>query len=275
MAKIVEDVRRGSQQLTQPLPHASCRLTTPRRPARARLFGEKYGDEVRVVSMGRMDGNQQFSVELCGGTHVKNTAEIGAFRIVSEGGVSSGVRRIQAVVGAEAEKLAESERRTIEQLAQMMKAAPAEVVERVQKLLTENQALNTELGAMRKKLAMGGGGDKSSDAEQVGNVKFIGKIFDDLPAKDLKPLADQFKQQLGSGVVVLMTKADGRASLVVGVTEDIIGKVSAVDLVRVGAEALGGKGGGGRPDMAQAGGPNTDDVIAALDDIKQTLFRVA
>lgn len=276
MAKIIADVRAeigsNSSITTRVMSLDEARETG----ARA-LFGEKYGDEVRVVTMGRNDvaTGRAYSIEFCGGTHLKNTAEIGAFRIVSESSVSSGVRRIQAVVGAEAEKLAESERATIEQLAQLLKSSPAEVPERVQKLVQENHLLNTEIGSLRKKVAMGGGGGATNDVEQVGSVKFIGKTFDDLPAKDLKPLADQFKQQLGSGVVVLMTKAEGRASIVVGVTDDLTAKLSAVDLVRVGAEALGGKGGGGRPDMAQAGGPNQDDVTQALDSIKQTISRVA
>lgn len=243
------------------------------------LFGEKYGDEVRVVSMGEIDQNgKAWSVELCGGTHVKNTGEIGAFRIVSESGVSSGVRRIQAVVGAEAEALAERENALLGQLAAQLKANPLELPERLQKLLTENQELRTELGSLRKKIAMGGmgGGAASNDSvEQAGGFKFLSKIFDDLPAKDLKPLADQFKQQLGSGVVVLLTKAEGRASLVVGVTDDVTAKVSAVDLVRIGAEALGGKGGGGRADMAQAGGTDMDAAPEAMAQIKAHLAKIA
>lgn len=243
------------------------------------LFGEKYGDEVRVVSMGSKDAKgKAYSVELCGGTHVKNTGEIGAFRIVSESGVSSGVRRIQAVVGAEAEALAEKENALLNQLAAQLKTTSAELPERLQKLLLENQELRTELGTLRKKAALGnlgGGGASSNAVEQAGAFKFLSKTFDDLPAKDLKPLADQFKQQIGSGVVVLLTKAEGRASLVVGVTEDVTAKVSAVDLVRIGAEALGGKGGGGRPDMAQAGGTDIDAAPQAMEQIKQHLAKIA
>jgi alanyl-tRNA synthetase len=241
------------------------------------LFGEKYGDEVRVVSMGSPDDNgKSFSVELCGGTHIKNTGEIGAFRIISEAGVSSGVRRIQAVVGAEAELLAAKENALLNQLANQFKTTITDLPERVQKLIAENQELKTEIGSLRKKVALGGGGAAQSDAsEQAGMFKLLAKSFDDLPAKDLKPLADQFKKQLGSGVVVLLSKAEGRASLVVGVTDDITAKVSAVDLVRVAAEALGGKGGGGRPDMAQAGGPDANAADSAFDQIRQHLAKIA
>jgi len=241
------------------------------------LFGEKYGDEVRVVSMGTLGGNgKAWSVELCGGTHARNTGEIGAFRLVSENGVSAGVRRIQAVVGQEAEALAEKENALLQQLAGMFKTTITDLPERVQKLMAENHALNTELGSLRKKLALGGGASgPANDVEQVGSVKFIAKTFEDLPAKDLKPLADQFKKQLGSGVVVLFTKVGGTASMVAAVTEDLSGKINAVDLVRIGAEALGGKGGGGRPDMAQAGGPNANSVPEAVNQIRQSLAKTA
>jgi alanyl-tRNA synthetase len=281
MAKIIEDVRNEIQSNSAVVTRVMTLEEAQQTGARA-LFGEKYGKEVRVISMGQFDPqiNKPYSVEFCGGIHVKNTAEIGAFRIISESSVSSGVRRIQAVVGVEAEKLAEAERDVLTGLAQILKAAPAEVTERVQKLLAENHQMNTEMGSMRKKIALGGMGasgqnSSNQDFEHVGNLKFIGKTFDDLPAKDLKPLADQFKLQIGSGVVVLITKADGRASLVVGVTDDLSARVSAVDLVRVGAEALGGTGGGGRSNMAQAGGPNVDDAHQAMDNIRKTVLSVA
>jgi alanyl-tRNA synthetase len=240
------------------------------------LFGEKYGDEVRVVSMGGTDENgRTYSIELCGGTHAKNTGEIGAFRIISESGVSAGVRRISAVVGAEAEALAEKENALLQQLAGQLKTTPQDLPERLQKLLAENQELRSELGTMRKKIAMGAGSNDAEKPEQIGNVQFFSKTFEDLPAKDLKPLADQFKQQLGSGVVVLLTKAGETASLVVGVTADINAKINAVDLVRIGAEALGGKGGGGRPDMAQAGGPDANAAASAITAIKDHLAKIA
>ncbi|HEY1096429.1 MAG TPA: alanine--tRNA ligase, partial [Alphaproteobacteria bacterium] len=234
------------------------------------LFGEKYGDEVRVVGMGTNDATgRAYSIELCGGTHAKNTAEIGAFRIISEGSVSSGVRRIQAVAGITAEKMAEDELALLEKTASLFKAQPEILFDRVQKLIEENQSLNTEIGTLRRKVAMGGGGG-AQEIEQVGHVKFVAKTYDDLPVKDLRPLADELKQQIGSGVVVVLTKESGRASIVVGVTSDLTDTISAVDLVNAGAEVLGGKG-GGRPDMAQAGGANLDQMSEAIDKIRQKL----
>jgi alanyl-tRNA synthetase len=275
LAKVTKAVRAQIRSNT-PITTRVMSLDEARETGARALFGEKYGDEVRVVSMGGIDKNgKAYSVELCGGTHAKNTGDIGAFRIVSETGVSAGVRRIQAVVGAEAEALAEKENALLNQLAGQLKTTPTELPERLQKLLAENQELRTEMGSLRKKVAMGGGAASNDAIEQAGSFKFITRIFDDLPAKDLKPLADQFKQQLGSGVVVLQTKAEGRVSLVVGVTEDIMAKVSAVDLVRIGAEALGGKGGGGRPDMAQAGGTDIDAAPQAVEQIKLHLAKIA
>lgn len=275
MARITEAVRKQIRNNTG-INTRVMSLDEARETGARALFGEKYGDEVRVVSMGDISGNgKAYSVELCGGTHAKNTGDIGAFRIVSESGVSSGVRRIQAVVGSEAEALAEKENALLNQLAAQLKTTTAELPERLSKLLAENQELRTELGTLRKKIAMGGGAASNDAAEQAGAFKFLSKTFEDLPAKDLKPLADQFKQQLGSGVVVLLTKAEGRVSLVVGVTEDVTAKVSAVDLVRIGAEALGGKGGGGRADMAQAGGTDIAATSDAVEQIRQHLAKIA
>lgn len=235
------------------------------------LFGEKYGDEVRVVSMGSVDDNgRTYSIELCGGTHVKSTGEIGAFRILGENSVSSGVRRIQAVVGITAEKMAEQERDTLEKASGLFKVQPEQLYERVQKLLDDNQALNTEIGNLRRKVAMGGGANDAQAVETIGNVKFIAKSFDDLPAKELRPVADQLKQQIGSGVVAVSVIENDRVSLVVAVTNDLVATISAVDLVNAGAEVLGGKG-GGRPELAQAGGANTDQIQAAMDKIRAKL----
>lgn len=235
------------------------------------LFGEKYGDEVRVVSMGDADENgRTYSIELCGGTHVKSTGEIGAFRLIGENSVSSGVRRIQAVVGITAEKMAEAERDTLEKAAGLFKVQPELLYERVQKLLDDNQSLSTEIGNLRRKVAMGGGANDTQAIETIGNVKFIAKTFDDLPAKELRPVADQLKQQIGSGVVAVSVIENDRVSLVVAVTNDLTGTISAVDLVNAGAEVLGGKG-GGRPELAQAGGANTDQIQAAMDKIRAKL----
>jgi alanyl-tRNA synthetase len=234
------------------------------------LFGEKYGDEVRVVSMGADDGTH-FSTELCGGTHVRRTGDIGAFKIISEGAVAAGVRRIEAVTGQAAlDYLSEQEERLV-QVAATLKVSPSDVPARVASLIEERRKLERELAEARKALATGGGSAAKPEAEEVNGVKFVGKVLDGMPPKELKGMADELKKQLGSGVAVVISGNEGKASIVVGVTDDLIGKLSAVDLVRVGSEALGGKGGGGRPDMAQAGGPDAskaDDAIAA---IKQSL----
>ena len=260
------------------------------------LFGEKYADEVRVVAMGTIEKNslspggegrgeggieKPFSVELCGGTHVKKTGDIGAFKITSEGALSSGIRRIEAITGDNVVKF-ENEKQ----------AAQQEVLDR---LSSENQKLRDELTALGGKAEEGtpsdeealikqnkklqkeiadlrraqGAQDSEGDIKEINGVKFVGKVLDGFPPKDLKPMADDLKQKIGSGVVVLVATNDGKASIVVGVTNDLTDRYNAVDLVKIGAEALGGKGGGGRPDMAQAGGSDVskaDDAITKLKD---------
>ena len=234
------------------------------------LFGEKYGDEVRVVSMGA-DDDRFFSTELCGGTHVRRTGDIGAFKIVSEGAVAAGVRRIEAVTGQAAlDYLSEQEGRLV-QVAATLKVAPSDVPARVASLIEERRKLERELAEARKALATGGGGSARPEAEEVGGVKFVGRVLDGMPPKELKGMADELKKQLGSGVAVVISGNEGKASIVVGVTEDLVGRLSAVDLVRVGSAALGGQGGGGRPDMAQAGGPDASKADEAIAAIKQSL----
>ncbi len=245
------------------------------------LFGEKYEDEVRVVSMGRQQGNKTFSVELCGGTHVAKTGDIGTFKITSEKALSSGVRRLEAVTGSrvqaylnekEGQKQDVLDRLSAEnaKLRAEMKslggaatgAAPADAAE----IEKENKKLQKEISDLRRQQAAEGGSD--ADIKTIGGLKFTGRVLADFPAKDLKPMADDLKAKLGSGVIALVATSDGKASLVVAVTSDLTGKVSAVDLVKIGAQALGGQGGGGRPDMAQAGGPNADaanDAVAAIE----------
>ncbi len=236
------------------------------------LFGEKYDDEVRVVSMGRQEQgqNKPFSVELCGGTHVGRTGEIGLFKIVSEGAVGSGVRRIEAVAGSTALNYYNSQENKLFEAAAVLKANPSDVVERVKALIDEKKKLEQELTALRRKLATGGA-DEGSAAKEIGGVKFVGKVLEDVPAKDLKPMADDLKAKIGSGVVALISKEEGKASIVVAVTSDLTSKINAVDLVRIGAEALGGKGGGGRPDMAQAGGPDAGAANDAIAEIEKKL----
>lgn len=235
------------------------------------LFGEKYGDEVRVVSMGTglhgAKANRAYSVELCGGTHVAATGEIGLVRIVSESAVGSGVRRLEALTGEAARAyLAEQDER-VKTLATVLKAQPSEVLARVEALVDERRKLERELTEAKKKLALSGGSTGGDDGvRDVAGTKYLGKVVTGVEPKDLKSLADEGKKSLGSGVVTFVgVSADGKASAVVAVTEDLTGRFSAVDLVRRASEALGGKGGGGRPDMAQAGGPDGSKATDAIE----------
>ncbi|MBU0802054.1 MAG: alanine--tRNA ligase [Alphaproteobacteria bacterium] len=237
------------------------------------LFGEKYGDEVRVVSMGTgLEGDKAgkpYSVELCGGTHVSATGDIGLVRLVHEGAVAAGVRRIEALTGEAARQYLDEQDRRLKSAAAVLKVAPADVPGRVEALLEERKKLERELSETRKKLALGGTGDSGGSAsETVAGVGFLGKSVSGVAPKDLKSLADAGKTSLGSGVVVFVgASEDGKASVVVAVTDDLTGRFTAVELVRVASAALGGQGGGGRPDMAQAGGPDAskaDEAIAAV-----------
>ena len=238
------------------------------------LFGEKYGDEVRVLSMGRTGGaGKNYSVELCGGTHVTATGDIGVFRIVSESAVSSGVRRIEALTGEGARQWLVAREDALKSAASLLRSTPEEVEGRVAALLDERKKLERELADAKKALALGGGGGAKAETadEEVGGVKFSGQVIDGLDAKELRGLLDQAKQRLGSGVAAVVAVNEGKASIAAAVTEDLVGKVSAVDLVRAGVEALGGKGGGGRPDMAQGGGPEGDKAAEAIAAVKAVL----
>ncbi|MFC2249481.1 alanine--tRNA ligase [Labrys portucalensis] len=243
------------------------------------LFGEKYGDEVRVVSMGQRQpgsnkadsSNKAWSVELCGGTHVRRTGDIGLIRIVSNGAVAAGVRRIEAMTAEGARQHLVNESRLLQGLADVLRTPVAEAGDRLATLVEENRKLERELTEARKKLAMGGGGG-DSEIRTVGKTRLLAKAVTGIELKDLKALADEGKKQVGSGVVAIVaTSEDGRAGLVVGVTADLTDSFNAVDLVRKGSEALGGKGGGGRPDMAQAGGPDGSKAQSALDAIAAAL----
>jgi alanyl-tRNA synthetase len=232
------------------------------------LFGEKYGDEVRVVSMGDSDaGPGRFSVELCGGTHVGATGEIGLIKVVSESAVASGVRRIEALAGEAARRhFAEQEQR-LRAIADLLKTSPADAEARVAALIDERRQMERELKDARKQLALGGGGrDGNADThETLNGINFIGRVVNGVAAKDLKPMVDEAKARLVSGVVALLAVDEaGKGSVVVGVTSDLTSSLNAVDLVRVASEAMGGKGGGGRPDMAQAGGPDGSRAEAAI-----------
>ncbi|WPE20397.1 alanine--tRNA ligase [Shinella zoogloeoides] len=241
------------------------------------LFGEKYGDEVRVVSMGTgirgAKVNRPYSVELCGGTHVSSTGEIGLVRILSDSAVGSGVRRLEALTGESARAyLAEQDER-VKALANALKAQPGEVLFRVEALVDERRRLERELTEAKKKLALSGGTAGGDDGvREVAGVKYLGKVVAGVEPKDLKSLADEGKKSLGSGVVTFVgVSPDGKASAVVAVTEDLTARFSAVDLVRRASEALGGKGGGGRPDMAQAGGPDGARATDAVEAVAAAL----
>jgi alanyl-tRNA synthetase len=239
------------------------------------LFGEKYGEVVRVVSMGRAGGNALgWSVELCGGTHVARTGDIGLVTIVSETGVAAGVRRIEALTATAARRHLTSESRTLERVATRLKVPVGDVDDRLMHLIDDRKRLERDLGEAKKKLAMGGGTNSADGGiRTVGDVKLLARSVAGIDVRDLKSLVDEGKRQVGSGVVVVVgVTAEGKAGIVVGVTPDLIRRYNAVDLVRKGAEALGGKGGGGRPDMAQAGGPDGTRAQAALEAIEATLL---
>ena len=238
------------------------------------LFGEKYGDEVRVVAMGRPDPGVRhaFSVELCGGTHVGRTGDIGLISIIGESAVASGVRRIEAKTaeGARAHLVAQS--RALRDIASLVRAPIEETPARLATLLDERKRLERELADAKRKLAMGGGdGGGAADAvRDIAGVKLFSRAVSGIEAKDLKALVDEAKKAIGSGVVAIANASqDGKAGIVVGVTADLTQRFSAVDFVRAASEKLGGKGGGGRPDMAQAGGPDAtaiDSALAAIED---------
>ena len=242
------------------------------------LFGEKYGEEVRVVAMGRLSEAEarNYSVELCGGTHVSRTGDIGLFKIVSESAVAAGVRRIEAVTGASAEAYVVDEERMLKEAAAVLRVGPADLPARIAAMVEERRKLERELSEVRKKLATGGGGSAAAaQAKTISGIAFSGRVLADVPGKDLKGIADEMKKQIGSGVIALISTMEGKANVVVGVTDDLVGKISAVDLVRAGSAAVGGKGGGGRPDMAQAGGPEGSKAAEALQAIETELASLA
>lgn len=270
-AQVNEEIRANTPVETRIMP-----LEEARESGARALFGEKYDNEVRVVSMGTQAQNAHhaYSVELCGGTHVKHTGDIGTFVITGESAVSSGVRRVEGLTGDAALSFLKKRNAALECTANLLKVPVGNVASRVETLVEERKKLEKEVADLRRKLATAGtsgSNNGSDDIKDVGGVKFTARVLQDFPAKDLKPMADEMKAKLGSGVITLIAVNEGRASIVVGVTDDLTDKVNAVDLVRVGAEALGGKGGGGRPDMAQAGGPNGDAANDAVSKIENSI----
>ena len=234
------------------------------------LFGEKYGDEVRVVSMGKEPDGRTTSVELCGGTHVKRTGDIALFKIVGEAAVAAGVRRIEALTGEAALGHVNDEERLLLDVADVMKVKPKDLSTRLLALVEERRDLEREVQKLRQQLATGGGG-QGEDVKTIGDIRFAAKSLHDIPAKELRGVADAVLKQLGSGVAAVVSATDGKAALVVSVSEDLKDRVNAVDLVRKGVAELGGKGGGGRPDFAQGGGPDGSAAAEAIGAIERDL----
>jgi alanyl-tRNA synthetase len=240
------------------------------------LFGEKYGDEVRVVSMGQEDGSNKglngdtYSLELCGGTHVNRTGEIGLFVLTSESASSSGVRRIEGLTGQAALEFTKSQSNELTTVSKLLKAQPNELGNRVVSLLDERKALQNEVAELRRAVAMGTA-SPSDSVEEIAGVPFFAQILADVPGKDLRGLIDEHKNRLGSAAILLISDSDGKVAVAAGVTDDLVSKISAVDLVKTAASLMDGKGGGGRPDMAQAGGTDATNAEAAVNAAKDLL----
>ena len=233
------------------------------------LFGEKYGDEVRVVSMG--DEENTFSRELCGGTHVKSTGEIGYFNIVSESAVAAGVRRIECVTGRGAEEYVQHMEDKLHAVGQILKSDFNTLEERIKQLIEDKKKLEADIFNLKKAFANAKATDNQDKIETVNGIKFVARTIPNVHPKELKAFIDEINKSLGSGIVVLGTDKDSKASIVVGVTQDLTGKYSAVDLVKLASQAVGGQGGGGRPDMAQAGGPNANKLNDAYNAVKEAI----
>jgi alanyl-tRNA synthetase len=273
----VEDIANDIVLQNSPVTTRLMALDDARASGARALFGEKYGDEVRVVAMGDGTGNTLgWSIELCGGTHVRRTGDIGLITGLSDSGVAAGVRRLEALTGRAARKGAVKQLQAAKAASAELKVPVEEMPGRIVALMDERKKLERELSDAKKKLAMGGGAAAGPAADesgrQVAGINFFSRAVSGIDLKDLRSLADEGKKRVGSGVVAIVgTTDDGRAGIVVGVTDDLTKKFSAVDLVRKGAEALGGKGGGGRPDMAQAGGPDGSKADAALKAVEAAL----
>ena len=277
LSKVAADVNTYIRQNTP----VETRIMTPddaRALGAQALFGEKYGDEVRVVSMGRADtgkgqDGQTYSLELCGGTHVKQTGDIGMCVILGDSASSAGVRRIEALTGQSALDYLNEQTRTLNAVLGALKAQPSELADRVEALLTERKQLSNEVAQLRRELAMAGGSGQGggAEAEEINGVKFVAQVLTGVSGKDLPALLDEHKSRIGSGAVLLIAEADGKVAVAAGVTQDMTGTVSAVDLVRAATPELGGKGGGGRPDMAQGGGRDATNAQAAIDAAKAVI----
>jgi alanyl-tRNA synthetase len=257
---------RGNQPVTT-------RLMTPDDAVAAgalALFGEKYGDEVRVLSMGPKADAGHYSVELCGGTHVNALGDIALFKIISEGAVASGIRRVEAMTGEAARLWLTTREDQLKGIAASLKANPDEAPARVAALADTVKRLEKELAEAKKAAALGGGG-AAAEPEDVGGVMFLGQSYEGLDPKDLRGLANDARARIGSGVVAFVTVNDAKASILIAVTDDLTARFSAVDFVRTGVAALGGQGGGGKPDMAQGGGPDGSKAADAIAAVKAAL----
>jgi alanyl-tRNA synthetase len=236
------------------------------------LFGEKYGEEVRVLTLGRaLQGEGAYSVELCGGTHVARTGDIALFKIVAETGIAAGVRRVEALTGEAARRHLLDRAAVAEGLAAQFKVPPSEVAGRVEALVADRKRLERELADAKRKIALGGGGAAASTVEEVGGVKFIGRVLKGVDGKGLRPVIEDFRKQVGSGVVAVVGVSDGKAAVAVAVTSDLTSRFSAADLVKVAVPAMGGQGGGGKADFAQGGAPDGARAQAGVDAIRATL----
>jgi alanyl-tRNA synthetase len=235
------------------------------------LFGEKYGDVVRVLTLGRaLEGEGAYSVELCGGTHVARTGDIALFKIIAETGIAAGVRRVEALTGEAARRFLLDRAGVAEGLAAQFKVPPAEVPGRVEALIADRKRLEKELADVKRKLALGGGGAAASE-EDINGVKFIGRVLDGVDGKGLRPVIEDFRKQIGSGVVCVVGVADGKAAIAIAVSPDLIARFSASDLIKRAVPAMGGQGGGGKPDFAQGGAPDGALADAGVQAVREAL----
>ncbi len=256
---------------------SSTKLMTPEKAIEAgamALFGEKYGDEVRVLALGRdLDGKGDYSVELCGGTHVSRTGDIALFKVVSESGIAAGVRRIEALTGEAARHYLLEQAGVARALADQFKVPVAQVEARVEALVNERKRLEKELGDAKRALAVGGGGGAAAGPEEINGVKVMARVLEGVGGKDLRPLAEDFKKQLGSGIVVLVGKLDGKAANTVAVTADLTSRFNAAELAKAAVIAMGGQGAGGKPDFAQGGAPDDSKAEAGIEAVKALIAQ--
>ena len=264
--------REVNQQIRRNTP-VNVRVMTPEAATKEgamALFGEKYGDEVRVVSMGGAE-KEPFSIELCGGTHVTRTGDIGFFKILSESGIAAGIRRIEAVTGEAAEEFSRDQSQLVSAAADVLKVTPPALLEKIRHLSDERKALDKEVQSLRQRLATAGSGE-TLKPEMIGDVPLYKRHVKGLNPQDLKPLVDELKTSFKSGIFVVANEDDGKVSVVIGVSADLISRFNAVDLIRAAVPSIGGKGGGGRPDLAQAGGADAGGIPALFEEIGKALL---